>query len=300
MSSKNFYHNKYYSSNATIELKHTRVETTERSVLISSSEEESKDKVKYNANLNTINENNIVECNIVYSQDNFENSHSLNENINKLNYSNKILLSNDQNEERKNIIKVKNVLLRKRKGKRKPIFRIIRKRKRLLGTDNIKSKLQTYFLNFLFNFIQLILNDELFIEANFKAFKIKSEKGSLKNKTIKELLSVKNIENERNIDNIIKKVPSLEKFFNTCCLKFFHNIYYVNKHNFDLNEYGINKKITIDDELKFYDYFIEKNKTNIKDYPEYLEKIQTVIQNEFIDRIFNVNFCDKNKGNNKK
>ena len=293
MSSKNFYHNKYNSSNATIEIEHKRIETTERSVVVTFPEEESKDKVKYNANFKTINENN--ECNI--GQDNFENSQNLNENINKLNCPNKkLLLSNDQNEESKNRIKTNNFLLRKRKKKlRKPIFRIIKKRKRLLGADNIKSKLQTYFLNFLFKFIRLIINDELFIDVSFKVFKIKSEKGSLKNKTIKELLSIENIENKRNIDNIIKKYPSLGKFFNTCCLKFFHDIYYVNKHNLDLNDYGINKKITIGSELKFYDYFIEKNKTNIKDNPEYLEKIQIVIQNEFIDRIFNVRFCDKKR-----
>ena len=304
MSIKQLCRNKYNSSNASIEIKNKKAKLTERFITVSVSKDKSKSKVNHNGNFNKIDKNNIIKWSITCDQNNLEKSQNLNEIINKYNCSNKSLLLANKNEENKNLVNITNITSFK-KGKeerriRKPIFRVIRrKRKRLLGTDNIKSKLQNYFLKFLFKFICLIIKSELFLDIDFKNFKIKSEKGSLKNKTIKELLSNDNIENERNIDDIIKKYPSLKKFFNTRCLKIFGNIYYANKYNIDLNEYGIDKKIVIVNELKLYDYFIEKNKNNIKYNPEYLKKIKLVIQNEFTDKIFNVDFCDKSKKYNK-
>ena len=294
--------NKYNESNSSIGETNKKTKIIEGLVAVTSSDDESKNQINNNGNISTINDNNTIITN--FDQENFESSRNINKINNTFNDSNK-LLSNSKKEGNKNIINItnNNFPLKKRNEKkrfRKRIFRVIRrKRKRLLGTDNIKSKLQTYFLKFLFNFIRLIINNELLIDTNFKTFKVKSEKGSLKNKTIKELLSIKNIENERNIDSIIKKYPLLEKFFNIRCLKIFHNIYYVNKYNLDLNVYGIDKKIVIEDELKLYDYFIEKNKTNIKNNPEYLKKVKLVIKNEFTDSIFNISLCDKNKESKK-
>ena len=294
--------NKYNESNSSIGETNKKTKIIEGLVAVTSSDDESKNQINNNGNISTINDNNTIITN--FDQENFESSRNINKINNTFNDSNKLLL-NSKKEGNKNIINItnNNFPLKKRNEKkrfRKRIFKVIRrKRKRLLGTDNIKSKLQTYFLKFLFNFIRLIINNELLIDTNFKTFKVKSEKGSLKNKTIKELLSIKNIENERNIDSIIKKYPLLEKFFNIRCLKIFHNIYYVNKYNLDLNVYGIDKKIVIEDELKLYDYFIEKNKTNIKNNPEYLKKVKLVIKNEFTDSIFNISLCDKNKESKK-
>ena len=194
---------------------------------------------------------------------------------------------------------VKKKFLKKRL--RKPIFQVIRgDKKRLLRSDNIKSKLQNHFLKFLFNFIRVVINEELSIDISFNPFKIKPEKGSLKKKTIKELLSIDNNENKINIDSIIKNNPKLEIFFNTRALKIFEIVYYANKRSLDLNEFGIDKKINeLGSELKLYDNFIEKNNSIIKKNPEYLQKIKSVIKNEFTDKIFNITFCGKNVKFNK-
>ena len=194
----------------------------------------------------------------------------------------------------------KNYMGKKRGRKKDKFSKNIRKKSH--GREcpcNIRTKLTIAYFTFLIQFInaviELILCDENDVNQ-YKLKKINHIKNitkelikNLKNQKIRDIISSdinsKNFlgeknENEEICQKIIKKSKKLKKILNQNYMAFFENIFYEQKkREFNLNKYGINKKIFLNSEVILYKDFINniKNKENKKD--NNLEKYLSLIDN---------------------
>lgn len=167
---------------------------------------------------------------------------------------------------------------------------------------NIRTKLTIAYLTFLIQFINAIIEIILWEENDINQYRLKKLNHinnitkelikNLKNQKIKDIISsdinssnflVEKNENEEICQKIIKKSKKLEKILNQNYMAFFENIFLKNKREFNLNIYGINKKIFLNSEVILYKDFINniKNKENKNDnnLKQYLSLIDMGVKN---------------------
>ena len=176
--------------------------------------------------------------------------------------------------------------------------------------DNMIRKIQVSYINFITNFINVILKaigrgDLKFISLNYfyKRKVNKKHRALLKTKTIKEVLSNKisakyktknltiNIETYEKIKkeniNILLNILNKEIFF------FFDKIYYKNKRNFNLKEFGLDDlDIQLPINIGLFEDLIIKNKKEIH-FEEYKVKLNLCAKKYFIQNkkdIFKCNY----------
>ena len=178
--------------------------------------------------------------------------------------------------------------------------------------DNIKRKIQVNYLNFLVNFINLIIrvlskkysgfNDEFenkkigdkyqFKKLNYGKFAMKTDNdsfNSLKSKKLLEIITLntngknKNNKNDEVYKNLFKIKHKLEKILNQSYLEFFP-IYYQKENYTNLKKYGLDIDISLEN-LKRFDFFIKKEKQKIKELEnkeKYEKGIEESIRENFM------------------
>lgn len=178
--------------------------------------------------------------------------------------------------------------------------------------DNIKRKIQVNYLNFLVNFINLIIrvlskkysgfNDEFkdkkisdkyqFKKLNYGKFSLKIDNdsfNSLKSKKLLEIITLntngknKNNKNDEVYDNLFEIKHKLEKILNQSYLEFFP-IYYQKDNYTNLKKYGLDIDISLEN-LKRFDFFIKKEKEKIKELEnkeKYEKGIEESIRENFM------------------
>ena len=178
-----------------------------------------------------------------------------------------------------------------------PTFISEKRKKRKFASDNILTKTNTHFLNFLVCFINFLLNfydiKEKFLKIDYKYKKIKnSYLYQLKNETLGDIL-IKNIspkfrtinadENQKVYDKIIN-IPFIKKLLSKKYIDIFINIFYKNKRIINLEMYDKNNTIKFiklpKTDIKMFEDFLENEKE--KESKEYIEKIKKVVFKKFI------------------
>ena len=180
--------------------------------------------------------------------------------------------------------------------------------------DNIKRKIQVNYLNFLVNFINLIIrvlskkysgfNDEFenkkigdkyqFKKLNYGKFAMKTDNdsfNSLKSKKLLEIITLntngknKNNKNDEVYKNLFKIKHKLEKILNQSYLEFFP-IYYQKENYTNLKKYGLDIDISLEN-LKRFDFFIKKEKEKIQELEnkeKYEKGIEESIRENFMTK----------------
>ena len=161
--------------------------------------------------------------------------------------------------------------------------------------DNVQTKIQRYFLNYLINRANSITNivlDEkintkhflrisdkekinIFTPAKMKKLKYKDIfrlKISKKNKGLKEIYQ-DGMTNKNNYDDICHKSPILKDYFEQGYLDVFRKNYYINRDEFDFN----GKNYILSNQT--YKYLLEKNKDTEQKIFEYIIKRDYIQKN---------------------
>ena len=160
--------------------------------------------------------------------------------------------------------------------------------------DNVTRKILIHSINFLIDFINLILikfayNIKFYkIEGNFKKKEKKSELISIKKLNVGQILCQKislryTKQKNKNINMIVyKKVISnsiVSKLLSTNYLKIFKDIYCKKERIINLIAYGLNENIYIKDSIKMYIDLVNKYK---EDYL-YVEKLNECVNEQFLN-----------------
>ena len=167
--------------------------------------------------------------------------------------------------------------------------------------DNILTKINIHFLNFLVMYINFLLNffdiEEKFLKIDYKCKKITNEYfQELKNKILKDILiedisrKYRNYKKDKN-KNVVKKIiniPFLKKLLSEKYIDIFINIYYKNERIINLEKYGKNNNINI----------IKLPKTGIKMFDDFIEKLRKTESQEYIEKIKKFVFKKFIKGDN--
>ena len=168
--------------------------------------------------------------------------------------------------------------------------------------DNIKRKIQVYYLKFLVIFINFIIKNVIgdeyvpekmtFSEFNYE-FKKNITKKNLEVLNIESIVNM--LTNDDNIsyikDNginnklvynlIIIKNKNFVYLLDESCYKFFP-LFYHNIKEFDLNKYKINKIIDLSSIEYFYDNLKGKLNKEYFNEKDYLDKIDEIIKKDFL------------------
>ena len=167
--------------------------------------------------------------------------------------------------------------------------------------DNILTKIQVSYINFLINLINLILESInrkdlkfLYLNAKFKQNNSKTKRKELLEKTIGEIISTEisakysTLEKDRNLKvyEIIKNDNSLGEImniFNKNFLFFFENIYYHSIRNFNLKDYGLmDLKIELPKQFELFENLLMKNKKDCK-FEIYKSKMEQCAKKHFLE-----------------
>ena len=176
--------------------------------------------------------------------------------------------------------------------------------------DNVKRKIQVNYIKFLVNYINKIIKDIYIIKNNnneininkkliekiqFKSldynFMKKIDNSSftqMKSKSIKEIIihntspKIRNFNNNDVYNNIIKKINDIDIdiLLNKKYLDFF-DVYFKNKENINLKEYGLNDLNISLINIKKFDAFIEEQKKNTENIDNYIQRIKECIKTHF-------------------
>ena len=143
------------------------------------------------------------------------------------------------------------------------------------GKDNLKSKIQTHYMSFIIDFVNYILPflgyRKQFYKIDHKD-KIKMNFLSLKDKNIGEILQKNvspsfkkvNCDENKKIYIEIQDEPGVKDLFSENYLELFENIYYKNKRDINLSNYGKDINIYLPSKkIKMFEDLLEK--ANIKD-----------------------------------
>ena len=167
------------------------------------------------------------------------------------------------------------------------------KNSRKFGTDNILTKVNGHFINFLVNFINILLGifdiDEKFIKIDYKYKKkvTKKDFSNLKDSVIGEILKqyispkFTTLKKEKNSElyKKIETIPSINKIFSEKYIDIFKNIYYKNERIINIKKDDKNIVIKLPrNEVKLFEDLIEKNKEDHL----YIERLKDLVFNEFI------------------
>ena len=165
--------------------------------------------------------------------------------------------------------------------------------------DNIIRKIQVSYINFIIDFVNIILTlinrkDLHFIPLNsyYKRKVTKEHRASLKNATIEEVLrnkisskySTKNENVNREICEIIKKenINILLNILNLNIFFFFDKIYYKNYRKFNLKEFGFDDlDVQLSNKIELFEDLIAKNK-NENHFEKYKIKLNNCAKKFFL------------------
>ena len=184
----------------------------------------------------------------------------------------KNFLVDSENEQKKNLkfdIKKLTKKKRGRRSKRNECERIHDKR----AGDNIMRKIQSHYLSFIISFLNNILEILNYKQQFFKLdyeFKRNVKKNfveSLKRKTLAEIvcnkISIKYKHKDVNsnfiIYNEIKENKILNNILSENYVKFFKKIYYKSNKHINLEEDGLNKNITLSNNVKMFKDLLKKD-----------------------------------------
>lgn len=196
---------------------------------------------------------------------------------------------------RKRITDNNNFLKRKRKSHNK------------FAKDNIKRKVQVYFLKFLVKFVnksileilQKFNNNINYSKAKIKKLQFKlldydfakkidrASFNSLKSKSIKEIIientspKIKKNNNKNIYNNIIKINEKINNILNKTYLEFFH-IFYENINLVNLKQYDFDIEIPLNG-IKKYKDFCDEQRNKTEDSELYIKKIEDCIHHNFLD-----------------
>ena len=163
--------------------------------------------------------------------------------------------------------------------------------------DNILRKVQVHYMSFIPNFVNNILSffgyKEQFLKIdyeykrNVKKEFISSLKTACIGDILKKEISCKYINYDRNINEliftkVINKCPSLKNLFDKNYYQIFKDIYYKNERNINLNQYGLNVNIKLNEKkVKLFDDLLKKNiKSNLGN--DYISKLKKYVKNNFL------------------
>ena len=155
------------------------------------------------------------------------------------------------------------------------------------ASDNISRKIQVFYIAFIEGFLNKILvllgYEESFLKLDYSVTsKIKIEYiESLKQKKIREIISNKiskkysryNLYYNKLLCKKLEDDIVMQRIFNENYLKLF-KIFFENKRKICLKEYGIDRDIVLDDEIKMLDDSLNDDESK--------NKIYNCIQNKFI------------------
>ena len=209
-----------------------------------------------------------------------------------------------QSKKKKKETSVKFILKGKKRGrvKQKKINKIHDKH----TIDNVLRKIQVNYMTFLTSFINEILKNLNFNERFLKLdYSIKKNINkdffeSLKTKNIGEIIcseisgkykkdgkknnkdileKIKKKKNNKEINN--KENEAIINILSENYFDFFRKIYYKSSKLINLEEYGLDKEITLSDKVKMYKDFLNKNKELDKS-EDYNNNINNCVKNKYI------------------
>ena len=163
--------------------------------------------------------------------------------------------------------------------------------------DNILRKVQVHYMSFIPNFVNNILSffgyKEQFLKIdyvykkNVKKEFVDSLKTACIGDILKKKISCKYINYDRNrneliFTKVINKCPSLKNLFDKNYYQIFKDIYYQNERNINLNQYGLNVNIKLNEKkVKLFDDLLKKNiKSNLGN--NYINKLKKYVKNNFL------------------
>ena len=183
----------------------------------------------------------------------------------------KKILDDSENEQKKNLKFDIKKLTKKKRGRRteNECKRIHDKN----SVDNIMRKIQSHYLSFIISFLNDILEilnyEQKFskLDYEFKSNVNKNFVESLKRKTLAEIvcnkISVKykhkDVNSNSIIYNEIKENKILKNILSENYVSFFKKIYYKSNEHINLEEYGLNKNITLSNNVKMFKDLLKKN-----------------------------------------
>lgn len=168
--------------------------------------------------------------------------------------------------------------------------------------DNILTKIQVSYINFIIIFINIILDfidhdkNERFKHIDYKLKQKVNQKDfvKIKSKKLYEIVCMKISPKNKNIDkdynkNLYLKLKSnslINNIFNENYIKFFRNVFYKSEKTISLKPYGNNDNITLSNNIKM---FVDKLKS-FKD-KDYIESIKKCVEDNYFEKkiIFNLN-----------
>lgn len=168
--------------------------------------------------------------------------------------------------------------------------------------DNILTKIQVSYINFLVSFANVVLETYGKKELKFRFLDSKIKKNNkienrqkLKEGTIGDILKNKISGKYSTLDKDynFKIYKELEKdglsdilyFLNQKFLFFFKNVYYKNLRKFNLKDFGLmDLEIELPKKIEMYENLLMKNQRDIK-FEEYKIKIEKCIKKHFLDGI---------------
>ena len=162
----------------------------------------------------------------------------------------------------------------------------------IYSEDNISMKIKTHYLNFIISFLNSIFPHFGYPKKLYKLdkeFKINIKKNSLNNnadslndKSIGEIISnkiskkYKSINDKtnanKNICEEIKKNPILNKILSENYLVFFKKFYFESDSYINLKDYGMNKDIVFDKDVKNFKHLLKDNEKRGKKYIMFIKK----------------------------
>ena len=162
----------------------------------------------------------------------------------------------------------------------------------IYSEDNISVKIKTHYLNFIISFLNSIFPHFGYPKKLYKLdkeFKINIKKNSLNNnadslndKSIGEIISnkiskkYKSINDKtnanKNICEEIKKNPILNKIISENYLVFFKKFYFESDSYINLKDYGMNKDIAFDKDVKNFKHLLKDNEKRGKKYIMFIKK----------------------------
>ena len=165
--------------------------------------------------------------------------------------------------------------------------------------DNIITKIQVSYINFLVNFINIILDAYnrkdlkfFYLNAKFKKINKIEKRKELKKKSISDIITndispkYKTLEKDINL-KIYKKIEKdglndIIYILNQKFLFFFENIYYKNLRTFNLKDFGlIDLEIKLPNDLELFENLLMKNDKSYK-FKEYEIKIKKCVKRHFL------------------
>ncbi len=168
-----------------------------------------------------------------------------------------------------------------------------------ISDDNIITKIQVSYINFLINLINKILtalkrNDLkfLYIVAKYKQENSVKRRKELRKKNIGDIIRTeisskyKKLEKDRN-NKVYEKIKEdglsdIMDILNKKFLFFFDKIYYNNLRNFNLKDFGLlDLKIELPKNFELYENLLMKNKNDLK-YDKYKMNMEQCIKDHFL------------------